>query len=413
MTRSESPDHVTVSRRRLLLGSAAVGGAAVVVGAAGGAAVASNRSAAEPQDSAADEAVATFAAASVDPYGPHQAGIATPIQSNASFVAFTLASGVDQSALVRLMKLWTDDIVRLTSGRAALADGVPELAADPASLTITVGFGEGVFALPGLAGAKPSWLTPLPPVSNDKLTPAFSGGDLIVQICANDPMTVAHAQQVLTTDAGGFATPAWVQKGFHRPVGALPQGAVGRNLMGQVDGIINPVPGTAEFDEQVWSTTPDWLAGGTGMLVRRIAMNLETWSGLDLAAKENAIGRRMSDGAPLSGGGTMDKVDLAAVDDRGLSVIPLAAHTRLASPVNSQERFLRRPFNYDDSQPGEVGLIFVAFAADLATQYVPVHMRMDNGDLLNIWTTPVGSTVAAVPPGFAPGGYIGDTLLTG
>ena len=402
-----------MSRRRLLLGGAAVGGAAVVVGAAGGAAVASSRSESATADGAADSAVAAFASATVDPFGAHQAGIATPMQSNASFIAFTLAPAVDQAALVRLMKLWTDDIVRLTAGRAALADGVPELAPDPASLTITVGFGEAVFALPGLASAKPSWLTPLPPITSDRLQPEWSGGDIIVQIAANDPMTVAHAQQVLINDAAGFVTPAWVQKGFHRPVGALPQGAVGRNLMGQVDGIINPAPGTAEFDQLVWSTAPDWLVGGTGMVVRRIAMNLATWSGLDEATKENAIGRKMADGAPLSGGTTMDKVNLEAVDDRGLSVIPLAAHTRLASPANEQERFLRRPYNYDDGMPGDAGLIFVAFAADLTTQYVPVHLRLNNGDLLNIWTTPVGSAVVAVPPGFAPGGYIGDTLLTG
>lgn len=411
MVKHNAHAQVTVSRRRLLLGGAAVGGAAVVVGAAGGAAVATSRTAGAESDTLADAAVAAFATATVDPYGAHQAGIATPMQSNASFVAFTLAPGIDQAALTRLMKLWTDDIVRLTSGRPALADGVPELSPDPASLTITVGFGPGVFAIPGLENARPAWLAPLPPISTDRLAPEWSGGDLIVQLAANDPMTVAHAQQVLIIDAAGFATPAWVQRGFHRPVGALPQGAVGRNLMGQVDGIINPAPGTAEFDELVWSTEPDWLVGGTGMVVRRIAMNLETWSGLDVATKENAIGRTMVDGAPLSGGTTTDKVDLDAVDDRGLSVIPLAAHTRLASPANDQERFLRRPYNYDHGMPGEAGLIFVAFAADIATQYVPVHLRLDNGDLLNIWTTPVGSAVVAVPPGFAPGGFIGDTLL--
>lgn len=398
---------VTVSRRGLLLGGAALGGGAALAGAAAGAAVAA--SAPSPDaEVVADDALGQ---AVVNPFGSHQAGIATPLQSFASVLALNLKPATDRVALSRLMRLWTDDIVRLTAGRPALADPVPELATVPASLTITVGFGPGIFALDGLAPARPSWLVALPEFAGDALLPEWTGGDVIVQVCANDPVTVAHAQRVLLNDAAAFSTLAWVQQGFHRAVGSTPAGTVGRNLMGQVDGIINPVPGTADFDEVVWSTAPPWLVGGTGMVIRRARMELDTWTALDRKAREETIGRTLADGAPLTGGGPNDAVDLKAVDERGLLVIPPTAHVRLAAPATPHERIYRRPYNYDAAVPGQAGLIFIAFAADPATQFLPIQLRLAASDLLNTWITYQGSAIAAVLPGFEPDGWLGQTLL--
>jgi dye decolorizing peroxidase len=43
---------------------------------------------------------------------------------------------------------------------------------------------------------------------------------------------------------------------------------------------------------------------------------------------------------------------------------------------------------------------------------VPIQQRLAENDLFNTWTTPIGSAVFALPPGCAPDGYLGDTLLT-
>ena len=40
-----------------------------------------------------------------------------------------------------------------------------------------------------------------------------------------------------------------------------------------------------------------------------------------------------------------------------------------------------------------------------------MQQRLDLADLLNEWTTATGSAVFAVMPGFAEGGWLGDTLL--
>jgi dye decolorizing peroxidase len=48
---------------------------------------------------------------------------------------------------------------------------------------------------------------------------------------------------------------------------------------------------------------------------------------------------------------------------------------------------------------------------DPVRQFVPVQQRLAELDLLNIWTTPVGSGVWAVLPGAGPGEMLGGALL--
>jgi len=89
---------------------------------------------------------------------------------------------------------------------------------------------------------------------------------------------------------------------------------------------------------------------------------------------------------------------------------------RRARSENTDERIFRRSYNYDDRPTGEAvslsGLIFVSFQADVERQFVPIQTRLDQLDLLNEWTIPIGSAVFAVPPGCDETGFIGETLLT-
>jgi dye decolorizing peroxidase len=364
-----------------------------------------------------DPAATTHLGAAVEPFrGPHQAGIETSIQAHASYVALDLGKDVDRGALVRMMLLLTDDVQRLTGGRPALADPEPELGTVPARLTVTFGFGAGLLAAAGRSAASPTWLEQgLPRFSVDRLEKRWSGGDLLLHVGSEDPVTVSHAVRVLLTDAAPFASPRWVQSGFHRPANTSP-GGTGRNLMGQVDGTVNPAVGTEDFDSVVWcSDGPDWLVGGTACLVRRIAMDLPTWGGLDPATKQQSIGRRLSDGAPLTGGTEFTAPDYDALDGNGFPVIPATAHMRLAHAQSPTERFFRRPYNYDigitpEGRP-DAGLIFVAYMADPLAQFVPVQERLARSDVLNLWTTPIGSALFALPRGVAEGEYIGQALL--
>jgi dye decolorizing peroxidase len=407
--------------RRGLLGALGLGVGGLAVGAAAGYAVASEADTGDAPAVATEVGAVPAPGSTVEPFhGVHQAGIETSLQANATLVALDLADDVDREALVRLMRLLTDDVERLSEGRPALADPQPELAVVPARLTVTVGYGMGLLEAAGLADEAPDWLADgLPAFSIDTLQDRWTDGDLLLQVAAEDPVTVSHALRVLLNDAGPFATVRWVQSGFHRPANTAPTGITGRNLFGQVDGTVNPTPGTEDFADVVWvapgAGTPSWLEGGTGMVVRRVAMDLRVWGGIDTTSKEESIGRRLSDGAPLTGGTEFTAPDYEAVDENGFLVIPPTSHMRLAHSTGPVERILRRPYNYDDGiasdGSADAGLIFVAFMADPTAQYVPIQTRLAKSDVLNIWTTPIGSALFAVPRGVQPGEYIGQALL--
>ena len=119
----------------------------------------------------------------------------------------------------------------------------------------------------------------------------------------------------------------------------------------------------------------------------------------------------------MTGGEERDDVDLSSVSD-GIPVIAADAHARVSHPTqNAGRKMLRRGLNYTHEEwiDGEFvetsGLIFTAFQADIADQFIPVQRKLDLGDALNEWTTAIGSAVFVVPPGFSPDSWLGQGLL--
>ena len=403
--RSDQPGRFVPNRRQFLLGGAVAGlGAAAAVGAD----LVLTR-AGEPADT---DSPALNGESVVPFYGIHQAGVDTPPQAHAVFVALDLLPTTDADALRRMMGVVTDDAARLTQGVPALADSEPELALVPARLTVTFGFGPELVARAG--GTAPTWLRPLEAFGIDRLEDRWSGGDLLVQIAADDAFTVAHAHRMILKDLRSFAAVRWTQTGFRRAYGSEPAGTTMRNLFGQVDGTSNAALGSPEFDTQVWAEN-GWLSGGTSVVIRRTAMNLDKWDRLDRGGREQSVGRTLANGAPLTGIAEHDEPDFSAVTKIGFPVIPEFSHLRRARSDNPKERIFRRGYNYDEAPANgaisDSGLIFVSYQADVDEQFVPIQRRLDELDLLNEWTTPIGSAVFAIPPGCAKGGYIGSTLL--
>ncbi|MET8053775.1 Dyp-type peroxidase [Streptosporangium sp. NPDC005286] len=399
-----------ISRRGLLAGGA--------VTAAGALAACAPDQAVPPAAPRPAPAVPVSGGSAVEPFdGVHQAGIATPPQAYGVFVGLDLLPGTDRETLGRMMRLLTDDARRLTQGRPALADTEPELALLPAGLTVTFGFGPGLFAAAGLADHRPETVAPLPAFTVDRLKKEWSGGDLLLQICADDALALAHALRMVVKDARSFAKVRWTQRGFRRAVGTHAAEATQRNVMGQLDGTVNPKPGTPEFDRAVWVREgPSWLRGGTTLVLRRIRAEMETWDAVDRIAKEFTVGRRLDNGAPLTGRDEHDEADFTKLNAIGFPVISEQAHIRRAHVADPGMRILRRVYNYDEGLTpdghADSGLLFASYQADIARQFIPVQRRLDEADLLNEWTTPIGSAVFAIPPGCSPNGWIGDTLLT-
>lgn len=396
-----------ISRRGLLGGTAAA--AAAAAGAAMGS-VATSAAASQNQETFAAKRALEF-------YGPHQMGIEADLQAVTNFVVFDIKDSTDKAAMLRWMTLLTDDIQRLSSGEPILADPSPELAIGSARFSAYVGFGPSLFRKLGLEAQLPEGFGPLPSFKVDKLQEQFSGGDVLIHIAADDPIVLSHGTRGLIRDSLPFASLRYSQSGFAHTPGMVPAGLTHRNLMGQVDGTANPKPASLDFDQVVWiEDGPAWIQGGTQLVFRRIAMQLNTWDQLGSPAKEEVIGRRLSNGAPLTGENEDDVPDFAARHPNGLSVIPDFAHIRRAAPRDVTDRMFRRPFSYEGSPAADgtpdVGLLWTAYQRDLSRQFVPVQKRLDELDLLSEWTVPIGSAEFAIAGGVRRGEVLAQALFS-
>ncbi len=405
--------------RRSLLRSAGVGAAGIGLGA-GGYLVG--------QESAAASSGA--GTGSVPFYGEHQAGIDTPAQDRLFFASFDLLTE-NPVELRELMREWTRAAAEMTTGEmigdvndVALAppDDTGETVGHLASnLTVTFGFGPGLFEQRGLglAAKRPAALREIPPLPADELNPGESGGDICVQACSDDPQVAFHAIRNLARIGRGTVAMRWSQLGFGRTASTTRAQDTPRNLMGFKDGTVNiRAEDTEAMDRFVWvgGEGPAWMRGGTYMVSRRIRMLLEIWDRSSLEDQEQTIGRAKYSGAPLGGSDEFEPLDFAA-EKGGLPTIPVAAHVRLASAqANDGERILRRGYSFTDGVDEslgelEAGLFFIAFQRDPERQFVAIQRRLGSNDTLNEYIKHVGSAVFAVPPGARKGGYIGETLL--
>ncbi|MER7535431.1 iron uptake transporter deferrochelatase/peroxidase subunit [Streptomyces sp. NPDC097704] len=415
-------DNLDLSRRRLLGVAGAAGAAGLVAGAAGGVGISaalSGDDTAAGTGSGGSPALTTVGSTAVMFHGKHQAGITNPLQSRGHLIAFDLAPGAGRKEAAALLRRWSATAKVLMSGKAPAEDTGIALDAGPSSLTVTFGFGRTFFDRTGLTSRRPAELDPLPAFSADALDPRRSEGDLWVQIGADDALVAFHALRAVQKDAGDAARVRWQMNGFNRSAGATAKPMTARNLMGQVDGTGNPKPTDPDFDRRIFVPAgggQEWMAGGSYAVVRRIRMLLDDWEKLPLDRQEKVIGRRKSDGAPLTGGSETTALDLNKLGPDGKPVIPDNAHSRISAPEqNGGAAMLRRPFSFHDGigpdGTPDAGLLFVCWQADPLRGFVPVQRKLDRGDALSAFIRHEASGLFAVPGGPAEGEYVGQRLL--
>ncbi|MDQ7993606.1 MAG: Dyp-type peroxidase, partial [Propionicimonas sp.] len=213
------------------------------------------------------------------------------------------------------------------------------------------------------------------------------------------------------------------QLGFGRTSSTTAAQATPRNLFGFKDGTNNlRAEATTELDAHVW-TAPGhdpragWLDGGSYLVARKIAMHIETWDRSSLREQEQIVGRTKAEGAPLSGGQEFSQPDFALAGRGGTPLVDPASHVALGHPDHNQGvRMLRRGYNYVDGSTDlgrmAAGLFFLAYVADPRTHYIPMQNRMSREDLMSEYLQHIGSGLWAVPPGIAPGEFVGQALFS-
>src|ERR1700722_15236433 len=158
--------------------------------------------------------------------GAHQAAVTTAPQASALFAALD-AVAPDHASLVTGFQTLTDRCRFLTAGgvppvvpreQPASDSGVLGPVVLPDDLTITVAVGASLFDdRYGLGPRRPAGLVAMPVFPNDRLDPTQTHGDVLLQICANNPDTCLHAlRELLRPTRGAFAV-RWKIDGFHPP----------------------------------------------------------------------------------------------------------------------------------------------------------------------------------------------------
>jgi len=368
--------------------------------------------------------------ASLVPFdGVHQAGILTEKPAHATFAALD-SFAPDRATLAAALQALSQRARQLTIGGALPVLEIDAPPADcgilgpvnaPDSLTVTIAFGASLFDdRYGLASQRPRELTQMPPFATDQLDPAQTHGDVLLQICANEPDTVVHALRELLRTVRGSLQLRWTIDGFQGAARGPTPHSSPRNLFAFRDGTANPVTSdAATMSKLIWAGAgePAWAAGGTYQIARIIRMHVEFWDRVGLNEQQNMIGRVRTTGAPL--GGTEEFEDPRYDLDPHGERIPLTAHIRLANPrtpASADERFLRRGYNYargyDAAGQLDQGLVFIAFNQSPTRQFVAVQDRLGNEPMID-YITPVGGGYFFAPPG-ARGDvdWVGSGLFT-
>ena len=119
--------------------------------------------------------------------------------------------------------------------------------------------------------------------------------------------------------------------------------------------------------------------------------------------------------------GTLQTDSRLVAPGDGFIAWPGAATDGRAHVADARKRIVRLSYNYEERPTSsadtdalsETGLLFGSWQADVTEQFVPIQRALDEADLLNVWTTPIGSAVFAIPPGCRGGEYVGQALLEG
>ncbi|WP_394787064.1 iron uptake transporter deferrochelatase/peroxidase subunit [Rhodoferax sp.] len=366
--------------------------------------------------------------------GRHQSGITTPRPAAGLLASFDVLAE-NRTELRRLFVTLTERIAFLTQGGAQpdldprlppAGSGILGPVVVPDNLTLTVSLGHSLFVDKrfGLKKLKPVHLQAMTSFKNDALDAALCHGDLSLQFCANTPDTNIHALRDILKNLPDLLALRWKQEGTVPPTAVQPgkPAESARNFLGFRDGSANPDSADSTLmDRVVWvqpgSAEPAWAAHGSYQAVRIIRNFVERWDRTPLQEQEAIMGRRKATGAPKGTDGSEHDTPDYAADPHGAR-IRLDAHIRLANPCtpgSEANLILRRPFNYSNgvSKSGqlEMGLLFIAYQANLDAGFITVQKRL-NDEPLEEYIKPVGGGYFFTLPGITEAGdFFGRALL--
>ncbi|MDO4435058.1 MAG: iron uptake transporter deferrochelatase/peroxidase subunit [Cardiobacteriaceae bacterium] len=342
-------------------------------------------------------------------YGQHQAGIISPLQKHVYFIVLDLHHA-NLHDIRTMFQQWTQYSALLTQGQNikpyANNGYIPPTDTGEADslhahrLTLTFGITPSFLSTLGLESQRPVAFKNLPHFPRDQLKERYTGGDICIQACADDPQVAFHAVRNLVRSARSHVTPRWSQAGFNAFDHA---NETPRNLFAFKDGTANS---TGDDAKALCFVEDDgWLHDGSYLVARRIQMFLETWDRTSANEQNNTFGRNRSSGAAFGEQGEFDALTLEN--------LPEDSHVHLAKKTGRQ--ILRRSFSYasgiDDKGQFDAGLLFLSYQKD-PQAFIDIQNAFGNNDKMNEYITHIGSGLFACFAGVRnEQDYLGKALL--
>lgn len=282
-------------------------------------------------------------------------------RANAALVFVDLKTDLDQPGLQAWLKEATKIVSSLADDRDSEGNRISSVA---------TGFGPSFFGSPGAPrfGLDPEKI-PADFREPINLAPAeqLPQHDVVFYVMTLSEAALAEFLQALErTRALGLAK-LTVERGFQR--------RDKRELFGFRDGLRNPRGADREevafVDLDSNPDEPDWTEGGTYAAYLKVEQDFNVFAGLDDAAKQQAMGRKLD-----ADGTRLDQADGARVRDEAAfadpAVPPANSHVRKAGPRidahHDAVKIFRRGVPYHEVDPNGVvcaGLQFVSFQSSL------------------------------------------------
>jgi deferrochelatase/peroxidase EfeB len=285
-----------------------------------------------------------------------------------------------------------------------------------AALTITLGVSASGFDALGVAPEqRPADLIEIPWDQLGDAPAKRESGDVVLQICGDDPYVVEHVLRRVEEELSDGLTIVWTQAGVQRYTTrrGRPSRREARALNGFLDGTSNlrprdnaddarlvfvdpervheypPLPQSGQQGGYPGSGPtfpgdlrappdhePEWCKGGTYVVVRSSSLKISVWDDQTLGAQEQAIGRFKYSGASLdlADDPTQLNTEPAFVTNQGDTHVAFDSHVRKVNPRRPEDaarRIFRRGFPLLDATLDGMrrGLVFICFGRTLSTQF--------------------------------------------
>lgn len=284
-----------------------------------------------------------------------------------------------------------------------------------AYLTITFGMAASAFDALGVPEQRPVDLIEIPWDQLGDVPQGRESGDLVLQICSDDPYVVEHVVRRVEEELGERITIVWTQAGVQRYTTrrSRPSRREARALNGFLDGTSNLRPQVNPDDRKLVFVDPDlvneypplpqpgqqpgypgsgptfpndlrpppdhepeWCRGGAYMVIRASALRITLWDDQTLGAQEQTIGRFKYSGASLDVADEPAQLNTepAFVANQADTRVAFDSHVRKVNPRRPEDaprRIFRRGFPLVDATADGLrrGLVFVCFGRTLSTQF--------------------------------------------